>query len=376
MRQNITWAVLLAACGLALGCEQFPEIGQRVGLNTPPAPPYRELVERYNANIKHLDQIWSRATVEMRWRDEDKGMRTEQGDSSQVMAVLPDRLAVSVGKLGNALAWIGCDENRYWFIDLSADPKRAYVGAHESYDHHIASNNALMVRPHDVPRVAGWVALPTSPAGKVRVEDGAYIIEPPRSDMRIAIDPSTAMPKQIEILDRRGKLMVRSRLSRPDRVETDGRPIGAWPRINTVIELTSPATEGWLRIHLSDMTDARGKGDSSKQRAMKRAFDFDYLVKAMRVQRVDDLDRGDRDFGRRPLRPAVPVQPGHEGHNHGPIVPEAEPYRPVEPAESYENAEPYEPAEPVQPGDGWYKPDRIIITPDDGTSRGRRITIQ
>lgn len=351
--------LMLTGSLLIIGCEQFqpPQIGPRVKTNLPPAPPYAQVVAKYNANLEKFDHLWCRATVQMQWEEADGKMRTEQGDSSQLMAVLPDELALSVGKLGQALVWIGADAKQYWFIDLSSEPKSAHIGRHEHFERHRAMGQALMIRPHDVPKLAGWVQLPLTPSGRVTTTEAGYVIEPASGDQRVTVDPKTTLPVKIELLDPTGRVIVMSTLNKPDGVETEGTHIGAWPRINRFVELTSPMTKGWLRLHLSDMTDARGQNDSAKRRAMKRAFDFDYLVKAMRVEVVDDLDRFEAPA---PLMMPTP----HKHEQMHPIAPETSP-------PPREDAKPQEPQQPQ-----WHKPQPVMpLSPDDGTSRSRTITI-
>ena len=80
----------------------------------------RGLLLKHNANLAGLDRLWARSVVEIQWRTADKKERFEQGDGN-VVIVLPSKLALSVGKLGNTLLWAGGDAERYWLFDLKGD---------------------------------------------------------------------------------------------------------------------------------------------------------------------------------------------------------------------------------------------------------------
>ncbi len=290
MIRRTSVVLLVMACA---GCQVFPPIN--VGSPQRAMPSYGELVARYNRNIARLDRMWSRATVEVRWVENNGKKRSEQGNESQLMVVGRDRLALSVGKLGKTAFWIGCDSMRYWWIDTLDDPI-AYVGWHDKLYRGESQPLPVDIRPLDLPMLMGLTpldpdAVPQKQPHVARYQ-GLYIIEPPGANARLTLDPRTALPVRVEIFDRTtGKPVIASRLSQPERVELHGAAPGAWPLIMSRAELTVPQREGWMRIHLRNMTDARAPIHERRDLAMQRAFDFDYLVKALIVQQVIPLDR-------------------------------------------------------------------------------------
>lgn len=261
------------------------------------APPvtYREVAQRYNRNLANLDRIWSRATVEVMWRDRDGRSRYEQGDSSQLLVHLPDRLALSIGKAANSFYWVGCNTERYWFIDLT-DENTAYIGRNDRLAGQSIQGVPLAVRPADLPLLLGLIPLdplPAEPHPEVRRVGGRYVIELPRRRARLTIDPQTAMPVLIELLDVQRQPRVRAELSEPGTVRSAGLSQGDWPRIMTRVVVSVPGTQGKsdrLRLHLSDMTTARGAGESTKARAFDRVFDLGLMLNALNVKLVVDMD--------------------------------------------------------------------------------------
>jgi hypothetical protein len=279
----LLWVVAL------VGCAARQTSGPHQAL-----PRYDELVERYNRNLRGLDQMWARAVVVVRWVDHDGRRHTEQGNNSTFMMRGSDHLALSVGKLNTAI-WIGCDSQRYWFFDL-LDERIAYVGRHDQF--HLLPEYTLpmQVRPVDLPKLLGLVPLdpmrlPDAPQ-VVRFE-GNYIIAPPGTGSRITVDPNTALPIKVELFARNGQLVAVAELRDPDRVEMHNVAQGGWATVQTRIHIELAASEESFTIQLSDMTDAGGRLHEKKRRALQNAFDFDRLKAGLNVGQVIDLDQRD-----------------------------------------------------------------------------------
>ena len=279
---------VLAAVLSILGCT--PQTVDN-GPETPgELPTYRELVNRYNANIDGLDQMWCSAAVEMTWTDEDGEEHYRPADGV-VMMILPDRLALSVSKFGT-LMWMGCDDERYWFIDLQNDEAhKAYFGRHEKIDAAIAENLPLAVRASHLPLLFGLLKLNPEPESgttpTVRYEKGMCVIEPPDMSARIVLDPRTALPVSAELLDVQGNPAIVSSLSEPARVKTVNMAKPGWPLIMRRIRLKIIDSGETLALHLDRMTDARGPRDVKKRKALSRAFDFKSLARMYKAELVD-----------------------------------------------------------------------------------------
>jgi len=281
-----------AACVLLLmtivGCA-----AQQTRAPRQPLPEYVQLIERYNRNLRGLDQLWARAVVTVSWTDRDGRSHKEQGNNSTFMMRGDDHLALSIGKLNKTAFWVGCDPQRYWFFDLLDRPV-VYVGRHDQF--HLLPDHTLpmQVRPVDLPKLLGLAplnpALAPTPPQVVRFE-GNYIIAPPGTGSRITIDPRTALPIKVELFARDGRPVAVAELREPGRVEMHNVAQGGWATVQTRINIELADSGESFTIHLTDMTDAGGKLHESKRRALQNAFNFDRLKAGLNVEQAIDLDQ-------------------------------------------------------------------------------------
>ena len=272
---------ITATTGFMTGC-----------LSTPPAlqppsqmPSYRELVARYNARIAPIERFWSRAVVELQWKDE-KGTHYEQGDGNLII-ILPDLVALSLGKLGHTGMWAGCDKLRYWLFDLRKDPE-LLIGTHRRLGQTESHRWPLPVVPLQLPGLLGLSPIQPVAAGvqpAVEWDNGTFVIEPPGQNQRLRIDPETGRPAEIELLSNTGESQVSCRISRWRRMMITEMPPGAFPWVGTRLEVSLSNQEGTMTLFLADVSDGR-----SEDRIKERAFDVQHLVKAFKPIRVIDLD--------------------------------------------------------------------------------------
>lgn len=281
------WAALITLfiAMLALpGCPTRPTTGIDAGAQTP-TPEYTALVKRYNANIEGASHLWSRGVIEMTWKDGEK-KRFEQGDGNLV-AIVPDKIALSIGKLGNTLLWAGCDGERYWLFDMNGD-KKAMVGRHENVGKPCAKPLPAPVHPRDMVRLLGVTPINETkvpPAPAVEWHEGKLLIEPPDTGTRLLIDPKTALAVRIDLTDARGRSRVVCVLSRHEPMQVEGKDIVNGPKVARKFEVTVPGREGGATLFLSDLSDG-GDGDRIKD----RLFDFETLTKVLKPAAVEVLD--------------------------------------------------------------------------------------
>lgn len=287
----MTRPILLAVVVLiSTGCQTLSPTDQtQVAL-----PSYDEIATRYNHNIQGLDRLWSRAVVIANWIDDQDKHRSAQGDSSTLMMVGRDRLALSIGKSVKDLLWIGCDELRYWWIELGEEPI-SYVGWHDKLYAGKSRPLPVDIRPLDLPVLLGLVQFDPhkTPTQKPYVTkyQNHYVISPPGSNARLTLDTKTALPVKVEMFDRQGQLVITASLSEPGRVKLHNRSPGDWPTIMTRTQLTVVGRPGNMSILLSAMTNARADDETQKDRALQHAFNYDKLKVALRVKKQTSLDK-------------------------------------------------------------------------------------
>jgi hypothetical protein len=278
-------AVLVCiAPALVAGCRSKP--GAMSPDRTAPTPPYEAIAEIYNARAGRLGRIWSRAVVQVRYIDADGKQRGVQGEG-HLQVIQPDRLALSAGKLGETLFWLGGDADRFWAFELG-DASRASVGRHENVGRPCARPLAAPVHPLEALDLLGVTALPAEASPVAWSADGrSLVVEFPGrfGPQRIYIDPLDYLPVRIELLDPRdGSAAIFATLEQHERVWIDGSP-GYNPRMATRIVIEHPGSESEVRLTLSDMTDGSERG-----RLADAVFAFESLLRAFRPDEIVVLD--------------------------------------------------------------------------------------
>ncbi len=276
-----------------LGCQPEPIVPDDLMPAARPtptdAPTYAELVTKYNRNLEHLDRLWARTDVTVRWEQEDGKIRREDGEGN-LLYVAPSRVALTVGKLGHTLLWAGGDDRRFWLFDLQ-DEGVAYVGSHRWVGAPGSTPLPLPIHPRDVPGLMGWLPLPAPRPGDPGVVEplrGYWLVDPPGRRVRLLLDPQTARPVRIDLTDAAGHSLVVCRLDEHRLVDLAGIDPGQRPIIATSADLYVIGREARLTLSLRQMSD----GDGGR-RIKDRAFDFEALRRAHKPGQVVDLDPPD-----------------------------------------------------------------------------------
>ncbi len=287
MTVRVAALLLGVVLGVALagGCRNGKVVGEGAG---EPAPPYEAVESSYNERVERLSRLWARAVVSMRYRDVEGDRRYEQGDG-HFQRLDGDKLALSVGKLGETLFWFGADEERYWLFDLTSEREVAYVGRHELLTREKAQRASLPVPPHQFLTLAGLSALPEKPAvaqtGRAKGGGVEVRVEEDGRFWRYVLDPVSMLPESVELLDASGEAVLVSELSEYATVDLTGEGYDE-PRAPGRIRIAHPASETEILVTIDgDMIDGLRSG---KPREM--AFDFDVLVGALGPDDVIDLD--------------------------------------------------------------------------------------
>lgn len=291
-------ASALASCAAPDAMEDKP---------VPPAEPlpvmsYREAATRYNRHVAGLERLWARSVVEVRWIEEDGDRRSEQGEGHFVF-VPPQRVALSVGKLGKVILWAGSNDERYWLIDNQGDGV-AYVGKHPSVEVVAPTGDGEMrgplpFKPDDVPFLLGLRPLPVDEElanrgdgrAVARTDNRAYVVTPPGGRVSLHLEPERMLPIRVDLFDAEGKLAARGELSEHERLDQVGTPVATWPTLATEATLR-PADpdrpgrvdpEQRMRLILSGLT-------TDTRKIKDRAFDFDTLLRVYEPEEVTMLD--------------------------------------------------------------------------------------
>lgn len=253
--------------------------------NTLPPDP-TQAIERFN-QAHGATSLWSRVELRIRWLDEksvdESGSECgsnggNEGGGSQavdghLMARFPDRLAISLNKLGHELLWAGCDPDRYWVIDLMADGgPLAYLGGTGSPASRSSAAGLLPIRPDQLPWLLGGAALNHAKADSLSMQpvNGYWLIQPQDVPVRILMDPLTGQAARIDWIDAATGLP--SIIALPGRYQAIAGS-GDAGSLATRWEIFIPGRRTRLSVNLTDLEDG-----SVGHRIRWRLFDVNDLL--------------------------------------------------------------------------------------------------
>ncbi len=268
---------------LVSGCASSPSgpAGSRDG-----APSYADVARAHNARAARLQRLWARAAVQLRYTDDQGRERRDQGEG-HLQILQPGRMALSVGKLGEVVFWLGSDAERFWWFDLGEESVAA-IGRHENANRPCAGELPLPVHPLDLLDLLGVTELPArsrsapviGPGGRVVVDVAARV-----GVRRVYFEPETMRPARIELwLAGETEPSVEAILSDYERVDLPSVG-GVDPRAASRVSVTARETGAELVLFLSDLNDGSRPG-----RLEPFVFDFGELAGALNPRRVVVLD--------------------------------------------------------------------------------------
>ncbi len=255
-------------------------------------PKYSELAAAHNARLQMLQTVYASGVVELRWGDK-KGHHTEQGNV-ELWLKAPRRTALRIEKLGENLAWLGCDGTQSWLFDLTNDDRILRVGPNNLLVTD-EDRGAVSVTPSALLDLIAFTPLPMEePQPAVQFDAGldAWMISSRGLDapIRVYFDRTSHLPKKVESLSTDGSGVVFfSDLRNFQSVKVPGVSVAALPKMPCVMELGSPTTgdansdirEGQVKIVINDATT------EVDPEQMKRVFNLEMLINALRPNRIE-----------------------------------------------------------------------------------------
>lgn len=253
-----------------------------------PAPSYREAAAAYNERVEALERFRAQATVQFRYVDREGKERIEQPEGT-IQIVRPDRLALSLGKLGQIKFWLGCDETRYWWLDMMDEPV-AFSGRHAAFTDRAAQRLGISLPPRSLIRVLCLTPIDPDVWGATQWSNdgerlGITTLIDGGGRQRVWVDPANYRPIKIELFDASGKPSVIAHCEGDERVEVAaGSTRGGAPWIPKSVSIYAVGTDATIRVSLGG---AKNDGVNDK------AFAFEEIVGTYGVERVVDLDAGE-----------------------------------------------------------------------------------
>lgn len=243
-----------------------------------------DIVLAHNERVAALDRLWARVSVQVLARNE-KGKRLRDQGEGHIQIVQPSSIALSLGKVGQTLLYLGSNEQFYWWIDLvDSDDKVALVGRHERVTMEKAAMLGVPVYPRDLVHMLGITPLPETVAAAPLEWDShshAGIRAPTESgEQRVWFDVDAMQPVKVELFDHSGRLVLTSELDRYDFVNVMGDAT-VKPKIAERADITIAVDDTRVKLSLYD----------PENRAIRpTAFDFERLVRGFGVDTIYDLD--------------------------------------------------------------------------------------
>jgi hypothetical protein len=285
----LTVFLLLLACG----CHKPDTFTPGDGFTSPITPAditYDEIATRYNQTVEPFDTLWSRTEVDIEWYeiedDGDRNYRSESG-SGKFMYRRPGDTALLVEKLGKTYLWAGSNNERYWLFDMvDGDNKTGYVGELAMLNRPGRRPFPLPVRPDMVPVLLGLLPLPPAEvlgdAPPVDLYNGQYLVE--LDGLRMLIDPETFRPTRVDLTDSTGYSLLTSKLHGRFPVQVPGVADRRRPTIAEKAEVYVSGYDSRLTVKFDTAT-------TSTEKIYDVQFDFDKLNAALKIDRVESLDR-------------------------------------------------------------------------------------
>lgn len=239
------------------------------------------VLDAHNERAAGLDRFWARASVQVIGRTEDGRLREQAEGHLQI--VRPDRVALSLGKLGKTQLYLGSNADVYWWIDMvDPDQKSVVFGRHDLVTQRKAELLGVPVYPRDLVGLLGITPIdPARVIGGLQQAKGRLIVDVQVGGgrMRVYFSGLLIEPVRVEMYDLDDRLQVASDLERYDYVTVVG-DARSKPRVAEKIVLT-----------LSDDTVVRiSLYDPENKVIRDSAFELDRLVRGYRIEQAYDLD--------------------------------------------------------------------------------------
>ncbi len=271
--------LLLGALVLLAGCKTAGRVDvSKLG----PPPSTQELAALHNSRIEPLGSLWARVSVRAKGVYDDGSDFEEQGEG-HLQIVRPDRISLTIGKLGETYFAFGANETRYWSFDLSdSDHKTMLIGNLSRVTPEKAAALGLPVHPSELITLTGIAPIDVSHAGGTRWSDDGKLVGvsvPSRwGRFTLWIDPRSGLVTRAQVFDEGDALVASAELSRYKAAAVPGHgPV----LVPGKVEITTPDDRGFVRIELS--------GPESRE-IRPVSFDPERLRRAYRVGETINLD--------------------------------------------------------------------------------------
>lgn len=276
MRAGLIGLTMLLLATVLGGCSSSPK--------RPAVLPSAEaIVEAHNTRVEGITSLWARTSVRVEGRDAEGSRFSEQGEG-HLQVERPERVAVTVGKLGEVYFALGSNETHYWLVDVSDAERRVMlIGDQELATPEKAAQLGLPVHPRDLPMLMGLLPLDATVVRGPEADAGGNAevrVSTRWGEAALRYDPVSLELVGAAAFDGTGGLVAEAVLSRTGDVQV-GTGLLVAGRLPTRVEVRVPGFDGFVRMEL---------GEPRVRSINATVFSPDRLEKAYRVRTVVDLD--------------------------------------------------------------------------------------
>lgn len=207
MSRALTYLLLMVFCVAGCNCASRPPVpgplgGRKIDLS---AYTYEQVASAMNERAARLERFWA-STVTTVWYIGQEGQDEVEQLDGDLHIVQPDKIALSLRKIGVNGAALGANERFYWYIDLMADDPIAMIGTHAKADPDRLSDLGVPVHPLDLLLLLGFSSVPAEPMNpeqplKLSAKGTHVVLSAPArwGVVEYILDPDTLEPVRVEI---------------------------------------------------------------------------------------------------------------------------------------------------------------------------------
>lgn len=257
-----------------------------------PLPRYEEVYAQAESRVGALDRFWAVAVVGLRYTDAEGDRRRDQVEG-HLQFIRPSKVALTLGKLGDTLLLLGCDDDQFWWIER-IEQKRAFVGNQRDARRLALERVGVPVLPTDMLLLGDLVPWPAPGS-----EYEGRVVETVRSGMnaaevfavefresgrtrRIYLTRTVFDPVGVDLYTDDGRLIAQSELSLYERVLNRLDPL-RHQRVPSRINIDVPSAESRIEMNLSRM-------EISDRRPKPLVFDLSELIERFGIEEVIRLE--------------------------------------------------------------------------------------
>lgn len=288
-----SWLVVALVASCVSCANKDNQLADDQLLEPPDKPTYAQLAAAQNKRIAHLHQLYGNGTISVEWTD-DKGQQQREGGEGNLIFQRPGNVALTFRKLGKVYVWAGSDSDRLWIV-VGGDESVAYIARIENVGKPCCEPIAMPVYPGELMALYGVIEFPQTPSPvRFDAQANTWTVTLGESGtqwrLHFPVGDASRYPSQVELIDSTGTVLVRSDLSRYQKMEVrdlgpaDEPTVPTWMTVTTMGQDDRPAQ---LTVKLSAPSDV----PIGHREMPPGIFEFSAIRANMRPDSVTVLDR-------------------------------------------------------------------------------------